>query len=151
MGPRNANPPHPLHLPILPLLHPSPVPAPPHPWPPEPPDQGASPGWQLQKPWYKIQMKTKIDSWTKRTFGYQKGMVEGDRLGVGDQHIYSAMFKIDNQQGPPVQHRELCSVFCNNLNGKRIWKRIDTCTCITESLCCTPETNTTLLINCTPV
>ena len=35
--------------------------------------------------------------------------------------------KIGNQQRPIVQHRELCSVFCNNLNGKRIWKRIDTC------------------------
>ena len=25
------------------------------------------------------------------------------------------------------------------------------CICTTESLCCTPETNTTLLINCTPI
>ena len=39
---------------------------------------------------------------------------------------------------------EPCSILCNNLNGKRIWKRIDTCICITEPLCCTPETNTTL-------
>ena len=39
----------------------------------------------------------------------------------------------------------------NDLNGKRIWKRIDTCICITESLCCTPEANTTLLINDTPM
>ena len=30
------------------------------------------------------------------------------------------------------------------LIGKRSWKRIDRYTCITESLCCTPETNTTL-------
>ena len=27
---------------------------------------------------------------------------------------------LDNQQGPTVQHRELYSIFCNNLNGKRI-------------------------------
>ena len=53
---------------------------------------------------------------------------------------------MNNQQGPTVQHIELCSVFCNNLNGKGIWKRIDTCVCITESsLCCPPETVTTLL------
>ena len=45
------------------------------------------------------------------------------------------IFKINNQQGPPVQHRELCLILCNNLNGKRIRKRIDTCICITESLC----------------
>ena len=51
---------------------------------------------------------------------------------------------LDNQQGPTVEQRELYSMFCNNLNGKRIWKRMDICICITESLCCTPETNTTL-------
>ena len=28
--------------------------------------------------------------------------------------------KIDNQQGPTVQHRELYSVLCNDLYGKRI-------------------------------
>ena len=72
-------------------------------------------------------------------------------MGVWDWHIYISIFKIVNQQGPAVEHRELCSVFCNNLNGKRIWKRIDTCICITESLCCTPETNITLLINYTPI
>ena len=75
----------------------------------------------------------------------------GERLGVWDWHVHTAIFKIDNQQGPAVQHRELCSILCNNLNGKRIWKRIDTCVHITESLCCTPETNTTLLINYTPI
>ena len=32
------------------------------------------------------------------------------------EHI--AIFKIDNQQGPTVQHRECCSIFGNNLNGK---------------------------------
>ena len=35
------------------------------------------------------------------------------------------------------------------LNGKRIWKRIDTGIHITQSLCYTPEINTTLLINYT--
>ena len=37
--------------------------------------------------------------------------------------------------------RELCLVFYNNLHGKRIWKRIDTCICITESLCYKPKNN----------
>ena len=41
---------------------------------------------------------------------------------------------------PTLQHRELYSIFYNNLNRKRIWKRIDIC--ITESLCYTPEINT---------
>ena len=42
---------------------------------------------------------------------------------------------------------ELCSIFCNNLNGKRTRKRTDTCVRVIESLCCMAETNTTLLIN----
>ena len=33
-----------------------------------------------------------------------------------------------------VLHGELCLIFCNDLNGKRIW-RLDMCICITESLC----------------
>ena len=35
-----------------------------------------------------------------------------------------AVFEMDNQQGPSVQPRELCSILCNKLNGKVIWKRI---------------------------
>ena len=56
------------------------------------------------------------------------------------------MLKIDSQSFWlfPVEHRKLCSIFSNNLNGRR---RIDTCTCITESLYCTSETNTILFIN----
>ena len=48
------------------------------------------------------------------------------------------------KQEPSIQYRELCSILWNSLNGKRTWKRIDTCSCTTESLCYTPETNTTL-------
>ena len=54
---------------------------------------------------------------------------------------------MDNQQEPNIQHRELCSILYNNLNGKRIWKRIDTYICITESYCCTSETITILSLN----
>ena len=38
-----------------------------------------------------------------------------------------------------------------NWTGIRIWERIDTCVCITESLCCMPETSSTLLINYTAI
>ena len=57
-------------------------------------------------------------------------------------HTHTTIYKIDNQEGPTVQHRELYSVFCDNLYEKRILKRLSIR--ITESLCCTPETNTTL-------
>ena len=43
-----------------------------------------------------------------------------DKLGVWDSQIHSPIYKIDNQQGPAVYHRELYSIFCNNLYGKRI-------------------------------
>ena len=43
------------------------------------------------------------------------------------------------------QHRELYSVLCGDLSGKEIWKRGDLCIHIADSLCCTVETNTTLL------
>ena len=39
----------------------------------------------------------------------------GDKLGVWDQQIQAAIDKTDKQQGPTVQHRELYSVYYNNL------------------------------------
>ena len=30
----------------------------------------------------------------------------------------TAIFKMDNQQGPTVQHRELCSMLCDGLDGR---------------------------------
>ena len=65
-----------------------------------------------------------------------------DRLRVWNWYIHIVTFKIDNQQRPTVSHRQHYSIVCNNLNGKRIWKRIDTHICTTESLCCVPEINT---------
>ena len=32
------------------------------------------------------------------------------------------------------EHRELYPIFCDGLCGEKIWKRMDVCTCITESL-----------------
>ena len=43
-----------------------------------------------------------------------------DKLGGWDGPVHSTVYKIDNQQGPTVEHRELYSIFYNNLNGKRI-------------------------------
>ena len=43
-----------------------------------------------------------------------------------------------------VQHRELYSMLCGDLNREEIQKRGDICIRIADSLCCTAETNTTL-------
>ena len=72
-------------------------------------------------------------------------------MGVWGWHVHSAIFKTAIQQGPSVQHRELCSIFCNNLCGEEIWRRIDMCICLTELLWCTPETNMALLSNYTTI
>ena len=58
---------------------------------------------------------------------------------------------MDSQQGPTVEHRELCSMLCGSLDGRGVWERMDTCICMAESLCCSPETITTLLIGFTPI
>ena len=38
-----------------------------------------------------------------------------DKLGVWDYHRHTTIYKIDNQQGPTVEHRELYSMFCDGL------------------------------------
>ena len=40
-------------------------------------------------------------------------------------------------------------MFCVSLDGRGVSGRMDTCICVVESLCCPPETITTLLIGCT--
>ena len=44
-----------------------------------------------------------------------------DKLGVWDQQIHPTIYKIDKQQGPTVQQRELYSISCNN-SGKEYEK-----------------------------
>ena len=53
----------------------------------------------------------------KQTYGYQRGQREGggrDKFGVWDLYIHTTIYKIDKQQRPTVQHRELYSVSYNN-------------------------------------
>ena len=61
--------------------------------------------------------------------------------------VHTNIFKMDSQQGPTVEHRELCSILCGGLHGRGVWGRMDTCmyVCMAESLHCPPE-NITLFI-----
>ena len=63
----------------------------------------------------------------------------------------TATFRMDNQQGPPIEHWELCSMLCGSLGGRGVWGRIDTRVYMAESLPCSPETTTPLLISYTSV
>ena len=63
-------------------------------------------------------MKSKADSQTHRhreqTCGCQGGERVGrGRLGVWDQQTKTIIQRMDKQQGPTVQHREMYSIPCN--------------------------------------
>ena len=51
------------------------------------------------------------------------------------------------QQGPTVQHGELCSMLGGSRDGRGVWGRMGTCICVAESLCCLPGSVTALLIS----
>ena len=44
---------------------------------------------------------------------------------------------------------ELYSKLCASVDGRWVWRRMNVCVCVTETLCCSPETTTTLLIDYT--
>ena len=58
----------------------------------------------------------------KQTYGYQRGRVGRgmDGLKVWVWRIHFIAYGMDGQWGPAVQHRELYSIVCNDLYGKRI-------------------------------
>ena len=43
---------------------------------------------------------------------------ERDSLGVWNEHVHTAIFKMDKQQGPVVWHMGLCSVECGSQDGR---------------------------------
>ena len=42
-------------------------------------------------------------------------------------------------------------MLCGSLDGRGVWRRMDTCICMVESLCCSSETITILLIGYTSI
>ena len=98
--------------------------------------------------WYLSFLISSRDSQTqKRNLWLPEGR---ESQGLWEGYVYTVTFKMDNQQGPIVQHKELCSMLCARLDGMGIWGRMDTCICMAEFFHCSPETTTTLLIGYTP-
>ena len=58
-----------------------------------------------------------------------------------DIYTLLCIIQITNEN---LLYRELYSMLCGDLNGKEISERKDIHIHITDSLCCTAETNTTL-------
>ena len=79
----------------------------------------------------------------KPTYGYQRGKVARDKLGVCDEQIHNIIYKIEKQQGLPYSRENYIQYIVITYNGKESKKEC-VYIYITESLCCTPETNTTL-------
>ena len=59
-------------------------------------------------------------------------------------NIHTLLYMRDDQQRPTVQHKNFYPIFWDNLYEKRFLERMNIYVCVTESLCYTPETNTTL-------
>ena len=65
-------------------------------------------------------------------------------LGGCDGYRYTPpCIKHITKENQLIQHRELYSVLCGDLNGKEIQKGRDKCLRIADSLCCIAESNTT--------
>ena len=62
--------------------------------------------------------------------------------GVWNGHVHTAIFGMDNQQGPTVQHRGICSMLCGNQDGRGVWGRMHTYIYMAKSLPCSPGTIT---------
>ena len=102
--------------------------------------------WNLYKgcKWTYVQNRNRLTDFEKHD--YQRGQVGCgvDGLEIWDWHLQADVYGMIGQWGPAVQHRELYPLFCDNLCGNRIWKKMNMCICMTESLCCTAEIITNL-------
>jgi len=54
---------------------------------------------------------------------------------IHDGHVHTAIFKMDNQYDPTVQHQELCFMLCGSLDGRGVLGRMDTCTLVSWWVC----------------
>ena len=81
-----------------------------------------------------------------------KLIVAGGKGKLGSLgYVHTAVFKMSNQQGPTVQHVELCSVLRGSLYERGLLGRMDTCICMTEFLHYSHETTTILSISYIPM
>ena len=63
-----------------------------------------------------------------------------------NQTLSKSLAKLDNQTGTYCITHGTHSVLRGILDGRGVWRRMDTCMCMAESLCCPLETITTLLL-----
>ena len=78
--------------------------------------------WDLKYGTSELIYKTETDSTTQKQTVVAKGEwgLEREGLGSGDQQMQTIAQRMDRQQGPTEQHRELYSVSWNQPQWKRI-------------------------------
>ena len=64
-----------------------------------------------------------------RNLGLYKLYIQFVYIQLG-LYVHIATFKMDNQQGPNVQHREICSMLHGSLDGRGVSGRVDTYICM---------------------
>ena len=67
-----------------------------------------------------------------------------DQQGINLQNLQTAHTAQYQKNKQPSQKM-------GRMDGRGVWGRTDTCIYMVESLCCAPETITTLLISYTPI
>ena len=102
--------------------------------------------WNLKGNYAKELMKQKETHRQREwTSGCQRGR---DSYSVWDRHVHIATFKTGNQQGPTLQYMELSSTSRGKLGARGARCRMGICTCMPESLFCSPDTITSIVSNC---
>ena len=87
----------------------------------------------------------------KQTFGYQRGNVAGrDKSGAWGEHSHTTTYNQITSKDLLYSTENSTQYSVITYMRKESVKRMNTCVCITDSLFCIPETNTTLYINYTP-
>ena len=61
------------------------------------------------------------------------------------------LINMENQQGPAGQYREVCSMSRGSQDGRGVWGRRDTRTCVADCLRCAREIVTSLLMSYSPI
>ena len=100
------------------------------------------------RPLERVHRKQTHRPW-KQVYGYQKERVGGRGFRVWDWHKHTVACGMEGQQEAAVQHWELCSIFCDNPYGRRIfekeWVRIYVCNRITAQQKLTQHCKSTTL------
>ena len=94
--------------------------------------------------WNPLYVESK-KKWYKWTYLENELMVARGKGQLGSLGLTCTYCYIQNGQGPTVQHMELL-MLCTSLDGRGAWRRMNTCIYMAESLHCSPESTTTLLI-----